>query len=129
VAKAANQDRQSAATLRDRQLGEGGKEPGDIWQIKADWQPFRSSYPAWLSSDENAQAIASSTAVQGDFCPACISMFLENCKCKAALVHTYAACHFKLQKRCHFAPAVLQAENTAQPDKPASQENGADQTV
>ena len=35
------------------------------WQIKADWEPFSTSYPAWLSSDTNAQAVACSAAVQG----------------------------------------------------------------
>ncbi|BDA50615.1 probable CCR4-NOT transcription complex subunit 3 at N-terminal half [Coccomyxa sp. Obi] len=47
---------------REGQVGMAESKP--TWQIKADWEPFSTSYPAWLSSDTNAQAVACSTAVQ-----------------------------------------------------------------
>ncbi len=64
------------SAARESQVEMAENKP--TWQIKADWEPFSTSYPAWLSSDTNAQAVACSTAVQGkhnllyglnSFCP------------------------------------------------------------
>lgn len=65
------EDRVSAP--REGQVGVAENRP--TWQIKADWEPFSTSYPAWLSSDTNAQAVACSTAVQGNNCFHCLNSF------------------------------------------------------
>ncbi|CAL8465021.1 g4556 [Coccomyxa elongata] len=65
--KASGQGDSRASAAREGHVGMAENKP--TWQIKADWEPFSTSYPAWLSSDTNAQAVACSTAVQGKHYP------------------------------------------------------------